>query len=56
MPVKQLPTVTLAGTRYYVDERLGEIRNVDDPCDSEDVSPDLIEQWRKIGWLKEARP
>jgi hypothetical protein len=28
-----LPTVRISGTTYYIDERLHELRNVDDPMD-----------------------
>jgi hypothetical protein len=29
--VRQLPTVSLWGKRYFIDERLSELRNVEDP-------------------------
>jgi len=51
--IRALPTVTLEGTEYFVDERLGEIRAVRAPHDSESVSPDLIAFWKGQGWLKE---
>lgn len=32
--IRQLPIVTLCGERYFVDERLQELRNVQNPHDS----------------------
>lgn len=50
---RSLPVVKLGGKRYYVDERLREIRNVENPHDAEPVSRALIEYWRERGLLKQ---
>jgi len=46
-----LPIVNIGGQRFYVDERLGEIRNVNDPSDSEKIEEGMIELWQKWGWI-----
>lgn len=33
--MRALPIIKIGDTRYYVDERLNELRNVDDPNDRE---------------------
>ena len=38
MSVRQLPIVSRFGKKYYVDERLGEMRAVDDPYDVKPLS------------------
>ena len=48
----RLPKIIIDGVVYYIDQRLSEIRNVDNPHDTESVSPDLIEFWLK-NFLKE---
>lgn len=36
--VRQLPTVTLCGIRFIIDERLRQLRNADDPCHVVDLA------------------
>jgi len=40
-----LKRLRMDGKEYFIDERLSQIRNVDDPHDYEDVSPELIHFW-----------
>jgi len=40
-----LKRLKIDGKEYFIDERLSQIRNVDDPHDYEDVSPELIGFW-----------
>lgn len=48
----KLKTVKIGRKTYFVDERLQEIRNIKDPNDAESVSPELIDFWKKAGWMK----
>lgn len=41
----ELPKIKIGKKTYYIDQRLGEIRNVDDFSDAESVSYELIEYW-----------
>jgi hypothetical protein len=50
--VHKLPTIKFGRKTYFVDEMLEEIRNIKNPYDAESVSPEMIEFWRKRGWLK----
>ena len=34
MPPRRLPTITIDGKTYFVDDRLTELRNVDNPHDA----------------------
>jgi hypothetical protein len=43
--MKRLKTLRIGGKTYYIDERLNQIRNVKNPHDYEDVSPELIRFW-----------
>jgi len=36
-----------------VDKRLSQVRNVNNPHDFEDISPELVEFWEINGWLFE---
>ena len=40
-----LKRLKMDGKEYFIDERLSQIRNVDNPHDYEDVSPELIHFW-----------
>ena len=40
-----LKRLRMGGKEYFIDERLSQIRNVDNPSDYEDVSPELIDFW-----------
>jgi len=40
-----LKRLRMDGKEYFIDERLSQIRNVNDPHDYEDVSPELIHFW-----------
>lgn len=40
-----LKRLRMDGKEYFIDERLSQIRNVDNPHDYEDVSPELIHFW-----------
>ena len=35
------------GKTYYIDKKLSEIRNVNNPSDAESVSIEVIEYWEK---------
>ena len=41
----QLPRLRMDGKEYFIDARLKEIRNVQNPLDSESVSYSVIEYW-----------
>ena len=41
----QLPTIKMDGKRWFIDRRLGEIRNVSNPHDVESVSQEIIDFW-----------
>jgi len=43
--VTELKRLKMKGKEYFIDERLNQIRNVDNPHDFEDVSPELIHFW-----------
>ena len=43
--MKELPTIIIDGIKYFIDRRLNEIRNVNNPYDWDRVSPELIEYW-----------
>lgn len=49
--MKKLPIIKLGKKTYFVDERLGEIRNIKNPHDAESVSPELIAFWKKKKWF-----
>lgn len=40
--VNQLPTIKIDGKTWYIDARLSQIRNVENPHEWSDESPDLI--------------
>jgi len=40
-----LKRLRMDGKEYFIDERLSQIRNVDNPHDYEEVSPELIHFW-----------
>lgn len=50
-----LPIINLGYGRFYVDERLGQIRNVNNPHDYESVPTEVIQHWKSNGWC-EPRP
>ena len=50
--MKALPIVNIDGQRFYVDERLMEIRNVNNPTDSAKIEDGMIELWQKWGWIE----
>lgn len=43
--VKELPKIQIRKKTYYIDKRLGEIRNINNPHDAESVSPEVIDYW-----------
>ena len=45
--VKKLPKIKIENKIYYIDKRLSEIRNVNNPHDAETVSPEVIDYWLK---------
>lgn len=45
--VEELPKIRMDGKTYYIDKRLSEIRNVNNPTDAENVSMELVEFWEK---------
>ena len=48
MPTAPLPTVKVGKKTYFIDERLGQIRNVNNPHDFEDVDQDVIDHWKAM--------
>jgi len=42
---KKLSILRMEGKDYFIDRRLNQIRNVKNPHDYEDVSPELIDFW-----------
>ena len=50
--IKKLKTIQLNNKKYFVDERLKEIRNINNPHDSESVSKELINYWNDHKWIK----
>jgi hypothetical protein len=50
--VHRLPKIKLGRKIFFVDERLGEIRNVKNPHDVESVTPELLDFWKKQKWLR----
>ncbi len=47
--VRKLPEIKIGNKKYYIDKRLGEIRNVKNPHDAETVSQEVIDYWLKHG-------
>jgi hypothetical protein len=45
--VRQLPIIQIGRKSYFVDQRLNEIRNIKNPHDKKDISPELIVLWLK---------
>jgi len=45
--VKILPKINIKNKTYYIDKRLSEIRNVENPHDAETVSSEVIDYWLK---------
>ncbi len=45
--MRRLSIIEIDGKEYFLDPRLGQVRNVKNPHDFEDVSPELIEFWIK---------
>jgi len=45
--VKALSKIKIGNKTYYIDKKLGEIRNVKNPHDAETVSPEVIDYWLK---------
>ena len=43
--MKMLPRVLIGETWYFIDQRLKQFRNVDDPHDFEDANEELIESF-----------
>ena len=43
--MRQLKTIIIDDKEYFIDERLCQIRQVDNPHHFEDVSPELIDFW-----------
>ncbi|MEK6882799.1 MAG: hypothetical protein AABY22_24460 [Nanoarchaeota archaeon] len=43
----ELPKIKMDNKTYFIDKRLGEIRNIDNPFDSESVSIEVIDYWKK---------
>ena len=43
--MNMLPVIRIEGKDYFVDKRLSQIRNIINPHDFEDVSPELIDYW-----------
>lgn len=43
--VIELPKIKIGNKTYFIDKRLGEIRNIKNPSDSESVSPEVIDYW-----------
>ena len=48
--MKRLAIIKLGRKHYFIDERLGEIRNVRNPHDSESVPRELIDFWKEHEW------
>jgi len=44
--MKQLPIIRIEGIEYFIDERLQEIREVNNPHNSEHVSIEVLEYWK----------
>ena len=44
---KELSKIQIGKKTYYIDKRLGEIRNINNPHDAESVSHELIDYWLK---------
>ena len=47
--MKELPIITISGKRYYIDERLRQIREVGNPSNYENLSIELIMFWVEHG-------
>jgi len=45
--VNALPIIKIDSKEYYVDERLSEIRNVNNPHDRDFVDPEIIGFWKR---------
>jgi len=43
----RLPKIKIGKKTFFIDERLGEIRNIKNPSDAESVSPELIDFWKR---------
>jgi len=50
--VHRLPKIKLGRKTFFVDERLGEIRNIKNPHDAESITPELLDFWKKEKWLR----
>lgn len=50
--MRKLKTIEINGKKYFIDQRLHQIRNVKNPHDFEEVSPELIEFWIAHGIRK----
>lgn len=48
MKAQRLPIVTIKGKRYFVDVRLDELRNVDNPHDRESAEGMSVSFWQGI--------
>lgn len=46
--MKKLPIIQIGKTKYYIDQRLSQIREVDNPNNYENVSAELIFYWLKL--------
>jgi len=45
--IKELPTIKIDNEVYYIDKRLSQIRNINNPNDFENVSLELINFWQE---------
>ena len=43
--MKELPTITIENKEYFIDERLSQIREISNPHNYDNVSPELIYYW-----------
>lgn len=43
--MKSLPTIIIDGVKYFIDKRLNQIRNINNPHDWDMVSPEIINYW-----------
>jgi hypothetical protein len=45
--MKELDRIKIDSKEYFIDERLSELRNINDPNDREPITPELIHYWKK---------